>query len=68
MVYKNSPLSFVELEQKVEGLLDTYTKLENPDLGCVAQAMGLWGKRVEREDRLEDAIDDWLAFPGPCLG
>ncbi|CAN0561761.1 unnamed protein product, partial [Ectocarpus sp. 12 AP-2014] len=67
VVYNNSSLSFVELEQKVEGLLDAYTELENPDFGCVAQAMGLWGKRVEREDQLDDAIHDWLAHPGPAL-
>lgn len=67
VVYNNSSLSFVELEQKVEGLLDAYTALENPDFGQVAQAMGLWGKRVEREDQLDDAIHDWLAQPGPAL-
>ena len=67
VVYNNSSLSFVELEQKVAGLLDAYTELENPDFGRVAQAMGLWGKRVEQEDQLEDAIGDWLAYPGPAL-
>nr|WP_321490183.1 thiamine pyrophosphate-dependent enzyme [uncultured Hyphomonas sp.] len=47
-VYNNSSLGFVELEQKVEGLLDNYTDLQNPDFSQVAQAMGLWGRRVER--------------------
>jgi pyruvate dehydrogenase (quinone) len=34
-------------EQKVEGLLDTYTNLENPDFARVAQAIGLKASRVE---------------------
>ncbi|WP_447555502.1 thiamine pyrophosphate-dependent enzyme [Vreelandella sp. EE22] len=67
VVYNNQSLSFVELEQKVEGLLDAYTKLQNPNFGEVASAMGLWGKRVEREDALDDAITEWLAQPGPAL-
>lgn len=29
--------------------------------------MGLWGKRVEQEEQLEGAIDDWLAYPGLAL-
>ncbi|PRY65264.1 pyruvate dehydrogenase (quinone) [Vreelandella songnenensis] len=67
VVYNNQSLSFVELEQKVEGLLDAYTELQNPNFGEVASAMGLWGKRVEREDELGDAITEWLAQPGPAL-
>ncbi|MBZ5487319.1 ubiquinone-dependent pyruvate dehydrogenase [Halomonas aquamarina] len=67
VVYNNQSLSFVELEQKVEGLLDAYTELQNPNFGDVASAMGLWGKRVEREDELEAAITEWLTQPGPAL-
>lgn len=67
VVYNNHSLSFVELEQKVEGLMDAYTELENPDFGEVAVAIGLWGKRVEHEDQLDGAISEWLAQPGPAL-
>ncbi len=67
VVYNNSSLSFVELEQKVEGMLDAYTELENPNFGEVATAMGLWGRRVEQEDELDVAISQWLAQPGPAL-
>jgi len=67
VVYNNSSLSFVELEQKVEGMLDAYTELENPNFGEVAAAMGLWGRRVEQEDELDVAISQWLAQPGPAL-
>ena len=67
VVFNNSSLAFVEVEQKVEGLLDAFTDLKNPDFGRVAEAMGLWGRRVERADDLEAAISDWLAAPGPAL-
>ncbi|RKP47126.1 thiamine pyrophosphate-dependent enzyme [Pararobbsia silviterrae] len=66
-VYDNSKLGFVELEQKSEGMLDTFTKLKNPDFGKVAQAVGLWGRTVRQASELDDAIGEWLAQPGPAL-
>ena len=66
-VFDNASLGFVEIEQKVEGLLDAYTDLRNPDLGRVAEAMGLWGRRVAVPDELDGAVRDWLAAPGPAL-
>jgi pyruvate dehydrogenase (quinone) len=66
-VFNNGSLGFVELEQKVEGLLDTYTDLQNPDFGGVARAMGIWGRRVEVAEDLDGAVREWLAQPGPAL-
>ena len=66
-VYDNSKLGFVEIEQRAEGMLDLYTDLKNPDFGKVAEAMGLWGRTVDRGEELEEAIQDWLAQPGPAL-
>ncbi len=66
-VFNNSSLGFVELEQKVEGLLDSYTDLLNPDFARVAEAMGLWGRRVDKPDDVEVAVSAWLAQPGPAL-
>jgi pyruvate dehydrogenase (quinone) len=67
VVFNNGSLGFVELEQKVEGLLDAYTDLKNPDFSRLAEAMGLWGRRVEKPEQLEAAVRDWLAQPGPAL-
>jgi pyruvate dehydrogenase (quinone) len=67
VVFDNGSLNFVELEQKVEGLLDAYTNLVNPDFAKVAEAIGLWGRRVERPEDLEAAVKAWLAEPGPAL-
>jgi pyruvate dehydrogenase (quinone) len=66
-VFNNSALGFVEIEQKVEGLLDAYTDLHNPDFARVAEAIGIWGRRVENPDLVEEAVQAWLAVPGPAL-
>jgi pyruvate dehydrogenase (quinone) len=66
-VFNNGSLGFVELEQKVEGLLDAYTDLHNPNFARVAEAIGMWGIRVEDPTALEEAVSSWLRFPGPAL-
>lgn len=66
-VYDNGKLGFVEIEQKSEGMLDTFTRLKNPDFGKVADAIGLWGRTVRRASDLDDAVGEWLAHPGPAL-
>ena len=67
IVYNNGSLGFVEMEQKVEGLLDTYTDLKNPDFARMAEAMGFLGRRVDHADGLEAAVREVLAHPGPAL-
>jgi pyruvate dehydrogenase (quinone) len=67
IVFDNSKLGFVEIEQKAEGMLDTFTHLKNPNFGEVADAMGLWGRTVKRAAELDEAVTEWLAQPGPAL-
>ena len=67
VVYDNSKLGFVEIEQMSEGMLNTFTRMKNPDFGKVAQAIGLWGKTVSKASELDSAIDEWLSQPGPAL-
>ncbi len=66
-VLDNASLGFVELEQRVEGMLATYTDLQNPDFSKVAEAVGYWGRRVDRAEELDEAVKEWLAQPGPAL-
>lgn len=66
-VFNNSSLGFVEMEMKVEGLLDAYTDLKNPNFARVAEAIGFTGTRVEKAADLDQAVKDWLAVPGPAL-
>jgi pyruvate dehydrogenase (quinone) len=56
VVFDNGMLGFVEIEQKAEGMLDTFTKLKNPNFRDVARALGPWGQTVSKADHLEDAI------------
>jgi pyruvate dehydrogenase (quinone) len=67
VVFDNNKLGFVEIEQKSEGMLDTFTRLKNPDFGKVAEAIGLWGKTVGKASEIEAAVQEWLAQPGPAL-
>jgi pyruvate dehydrogenase (quinone) len=67
VVYDNGKLGFVELEQKSEGLMPTFTDLKNPDFGRMAEAMGMWGRTVTEADGVEAAMAEWLAQPGPAL-
>jgi len=67
VVYDNGSLGFVELEMKVEGLLNAYTDLENPDFAKLAEVIGFAAWRVERNEDLEAAVMAFLAHPGPAL-
>jgi pyruvate dehydrogenase (quinone) len=66
-VFNNGTLGFVELEMKVEGLLDSFTDLKNPNFARLAEAIGFQGWRVERNEDLEDVVQAFLAHPGPAL-
>ena len=67
VVFNNGSLNFVELEQKVEGLLDNYTDLKNPDFGRLAEVIGFHGRTVTRSEDLEEAVQDCLSQRGPAL-
>ena len=67
VIFNNGKLGFVEIEQKAEGMLNTFTHLQNPNFGEVAKAMGLWGHRIDKAEDLEGAVAEWLAQPGPAL-
>ena len=67
VVYNNSSLNFIELEMKADGFVPFATELDNPDYAKVAEAMGIWGQRVERSSRLPKAVDEFLSHDGPAL-
>jgi pyruvate dehydrogenase (quinone) len=67
VVYDNSTLGFIEIEQKSVGLEPVFTDLKNPNFGDVAKAMGIWGHMVSKAGELEDAVRQWLAQPGPAV-
>lgn len=67
IVFNNSSLNFVELEMKAAGIVTFGTDLVNPDFAAVAQAMGMFGRRVAEPGELERALTDAFAHDGPAL-
>ena len=67
IVFNNSSLNFVELEMKAAGIVNFGTDLDNPNFAAVAQAIGMFGRRVEQPAELEQAITDAFAYDGPAL-
>jgi pyruvate dehydrogenase (quinone) len=67
VVFNNSSLNFVELEMKAAGIVTFGTDLVNPNFASVAQAMGIFGRRVEQPGDLKQALVDAFAYDGPAL-
>lgn len=67
LVFDNSRLGMVKLEQEQGGLPEFGTVLDNPDLAQVATAMGLASRRVTDPDEVDDAVAWLLAQEGPTL-
>lgn len=67
LVFNNNSLGFVEMEQRIEGLVDNFTGLKNPDFSEVAKSCGLYGVRVQNAHELKSAMRDWLQVDGPAL-
>jgi pyruvate dehydrogenase (quinone) len=67
IVFNNSSLNFVELEMKAAGIVTFGTDLVNPNFADVAQALGIFGRRVEQPADLQQAMADAFAHDGPAL-
>ncbi|EJF89049.1 ubiquinone-dependent pyruvate dehydrogenase [Bartonella tamiae] len=67
IVFNNSSLNFVELEQKVEGLVDHYTDLHNPDFSKLAEVVGIKGWKVDKPEDLESSVKAFLSHKGAAL-
>lgn len=67
LVFNNESLGFVEMEQRVEGLLDNYTGLHNPNFSLLAEQIGLKGWQVDEPKTLPDSMQAWLEHKGPAL-
>lgn len=67
IIFNNGVLDFVELEMKAGGFLNFGTELQNPDFAAMANAMGIYGKRVTDPGNLADVLRDAFAHPGPAL-
>src|SRR5690606_30697580 len=66
-VVNNSSLNFIELEMKAAGLVPYGTGLANPSFAAIAEAMGIFARRVENSEDLPEAVREVLAHDGPAL-
>lgn len=67
VIFNNSVLGFVALEMKVAGFVNTGVQLDNPNFAQVAQAVGIYGERVEDPAQLPQAVERFLAHDGPAV-
>jgi pyruvate dehydrogenase (quinone) len=67
VVFHNSALGFVELEQRSTGFLDFGTGFKNPNFAAVAEAAGVRGIRIENPGDVEAGIAAALTHDGPVL-
>ncbi|MCR2764243.1 ubiquinone-dependent pyruvate dehydrogenase [Microbacterium sp. zg.B48] len=67
IVVNNSSLNFVELEMKAAGFVTYGTELTNPSFAAIAEAMGIFARRVENSKDLPDAVRQVLEHDGPAL-
>jgi pyruvate dehydrogenase (quinone) len=67
VVFNNSALGFIELEQKSTGFLDFGTELNNPDFAAMAEAMGIRGIRLKDPAEVNDGIAAAFAHDGPVV-
>ncbi|WP_026879563.1 thiamine pyrophosphate-dependent enzyme [Ignatzschineria larvae DSM 13226] len=67
VILNNSTLDFVELEMKAEGIVNSYTDLQNPDFAKVAESVGIKGFSAKDSHTLEETVKNFLAFDGPAI-
>jgi pyruvate dehydrogenase (quinone) len=67
VIFNNSLLGFVDIEMKAAGFLPTGTQLDNPNFAKMAEAMGIYGVRVEDPAELVDAVKQAFAHDGPAV-
>ena len=67
VIFNNGTLGFVEMEMKAAGYVETGVALDNPDFAAMANAIGIFGKRVEDPGDLEEAAERAFAHKGPAV-
>jgi pyruvate dehydrogenase (quinone) len=67
IIFKNTSLAFVELEQKASGFLEFATDLGSPDFAKIAEGAGALGLTVRTPDQVEPMIAQALKHDGPAV-
>ena len=67
VVFNNSKLGLIKMEQEAEGLPEYQTDLLNPDFAAFAKACGGHGITVSEPSGLSDALQTALGMPKPVI-
>ena len=67
VVFNNSSLGMVRLEMMVDGMPAFETDHAPVDYARIAEAMGIFARRVENSEDLPEAVREVLAHDGPAL-
>ncbi len=67
VIFNNGTLGFVEMEMKAAGYVETGVALDNPDFAAMANAIGIFGVRVEDPGDLAEAVERVMSHKGPAL-
>jgi pyruvate dehydrogenase (quinone) len=67
VVFNNSHLGFVRIEQMEAGIAPFGTEFKNPNFAEVAQTLGISGYRLERAADVRSTVEQFLNTPGPAL-
>ena len=67
VVFNNSQLDFVHIEQMEAGIPPYGTKFKNPNFAEVAETLGITGFRLEQAAEVRSLVEQFLDTPGPAL-
>lgn len=67
IIADNRSLGYVKWEMEAASYKPYETDLVNPDLGKVAEAIGIHAETVTAPEKLEDAVKRLIEFDGPAL-
>jgi thiamine pyrophosphate-dependent acetolactate synthase large subunit-like protein len=67
VIFNNSKLGLIKMEQEAAGLPEFGTDLANPDFARVARAMGADGLRVEAPDEIAPALGKAISSSRPFV-
>ena len=67
VVFDNSKLGFIALEQEAKGLPEHAIAFKNPDMAAIAQACGCLGLRAENTKELSSALSQAFASKKPTV-
>ncbi|MBH0054246.1 pyruvate dehydrogenase [Salinibacterium sp. SWN139] len=67
VVFNNSTLGMVKVEMLVDGFPDFGVDVPSVDFAAVANALGIFGQRVDKPTDIHSALEAALAHDGPAL-